>query len=52
MKDNEYIIKLLENFLNILNAITNKNLFISLLNSYNKKYLLNYTNTSLFKISD
>ena len=52
MNDNEYIIKLLENFLNILNAITNKNLFISLLNSYNKKYLLNYTNTSLFKISD
>ncbi len=40
--NNEYIIKFFEEFMNIINSISNKNLFISLLNSFNKKYLLNY----------
>ena len=51
--NNEYIIKFFEEFINIINSITNKNLFISLLNSFNKKYLLNYSiNTTLNKITD
>jgi len=51
--NNEYIIKFFEEFMNIINSISNKNLFISLLNSFNKKYLLNYSmNTTLNKITD
>ena len=51
--NNEYIIKFFEEFMNIINSISNKNLFVSLLNSFNKKYLLNYIiNTTLNKITD
>ena len=50
---NDFIIKFLEEFINIVNNITNKNLFISLLNTFNKKHLLNYAiNITLSKITD
>ena len=53
IKNNEFITKFYEEFINIINSIANKNLFISLLNSFNKKYLLFYKiNTSLNKITD
>ena len=57
MDDEELISRLgaipFEEFMNIINSISNKNLFISLLNSFNKKYLFNYSiNTSLSKITD
>ena len=53
IKYNDYLIKFYEEFINVINSITNKNLFISLLNGLNKKYLLNYNiNTSLNKITD
>ena len=53
IKNNEFITKFYEEFINVINSITNKNLFISLLNSFNKKYILFYDiNTSLHKITD
>ena len=52
-KNNEIIIKYIEEFINLINSLTNKNLFISLLNTYNKKHILNYElNTSLKNITD
>ena len=53
IKSNEFITKFYEEFINVINSITNKNLFISLLNSFHKKYILFYDiNTSLHKITD
>ena len=52
-KYNDIIIKYFDEFVNIINSLTNKNLFISLLNTFNKKHILNYElNTSLKKITD
>ena len=36
IKYNDYLIKFYEEFINVINSITNKNLFISLLNGLNK----------------
>ena len=52
-KINEFIIKFFEEFIALLNSMPNKNLFISLLNTFYKKYILNYSwNQLLTKIVD
>ena len=53
-KDNlDTITKFYEEFIELSNSISNKNLFISLLNNFNKKYLLHYsTNTYINQIDD
>ena len=52
-KINEFIIKFFEEFIALLNSMPNKNLFISLLNTFYKKYILNYSwNQLLNKIVD
>ena len=52
-KNNDIIIKYIEEFINLINSLPNKNLFISLLNTFNKKHIINYElNTSLKNITD
>ena len=41
------IIKYIEDLIDFSNAITNRNLFNSLVNSFNKKYILNYKDTKI-----
>ena len=49
----DIITKFYEEFIELSNSIPNKNLFISLLNNFNKKYLLHYsTNNSINQIED
>ena len=49
----EIIIRFYEEFLDLSNSLPNKNLFNSLINNFNKKYLLNYSsNNSLNQIGD
>lgn len=53
LNNNDFIIRFYEEYINIINNITNKNLLVSLLNNFNKKYLLNYSiNTTINKITE